>query len=90
MPRTYRIGRGCQSQPLFVVPPTTQLGTDWITPDESASVGGRQRSQLRLSSGRTSLITTAEFREKNVLAAAADLDEWDDAIAGYRDLHPTN
>jgi uncharacterized protein YchJ len=39
---------------------------------------------------RTHLIITAEFREKNVLAAAADLDEWDDAIAEYRDSHPAN
>ncbi len=39
---------------------------------------------------RTHLIITAEFRQKNLLAAAADLDEWDDAIAEYRETHPAN
>jgi len=36
------------------------------------------------------LIITSDFCEKYVLEAAADLDEWDDAIAEYRELHPTN
>ena len=39
---------------------------------------------------RTHLIITSDFREKHMLDAAADLDEWDDAIAEYRELHPTN
>ncbi|HEY4179444.1 MAG TPA: SEC-C domain-containing protein [Kofleriaceae bacterium] len=39
---------------------------------------------------RTHLIITAAFREKNLLEAAADLDEWDDAVAEYRELHTAN
>ena len=39
---------------------------------------------------RTHLIVTSDLREKNMLEAAADLDEWDDAIAEYRELHRAN
>lgn len=37
---------------------------------------------------RTHLIVTPEHREKP-LAFAAELDEWDDAVAEYREQHPT-
>ena len=36
------------------------------------------------------VIITAEFRANNLLSAAAELDEWDDAVAEYRELHPAN
>ena len=32
----------------------------------------------------------SEFREKPAASAAADLDEWDDAVAEYRETHPGN
>jgi hypothetical protein len=38
----------------------------------------------------THLIITADFRIANLLSAAAELDEWDDAISEYRESHPTN
>jgi hypothetical protein len=38
---------------------------------------------------RTRLIVTDEHREAGVLSAA-DLDEWDDAVAEFRELHPSN
>lgn len=37
---------------------------------------------------RTHLMITAEHRDRP-LAFAADLDEWDDAVAEYRENHPT-
>lgn len=33
----------------------------------------------------THLIITAEFRANNLLSAASDLDEWDDAVAELRE-----
>ena len=39
---------------------------------------------------RTHLIITSDLREGYMIEAAADLDEWDDALAEYRELHPTN
>lgn len=38
---------------------------------------------------RTHLMMTAEHREKP-LAFAAELDEWDDALAEYLEKHPSN
>ena len=38
---------------------------------------------------RTHLIITGD-RASNAPGAAADLDEWDDAVAEYRELNPTN
>ena len=37
---------------------------------------------------RTHLIVTTDHRDAGVLSAA-DLDEWDDAVAEYRELHPS-
>ena len=39
---------------------------------------------------RTHLIITSDVRETYALAAAADLDEWDDAVAEYCELHQTS
>jgi hypothetical protein len=36
---------------------------------------------------RTGLIVFANYRDR---FSAADLDEWDDAVAEYREKHPTN
>ena len=36
---------------------------------------------------RTGLIVFAQFRER---FSAADLDEWDDAVAEYRENHPSS
>lgn len=38
---------------------------------------------------RTHLIVTPDHRTAGVLSAA-DLDEWDDAVAEYREQHPAN
>lgn len=38
---------------------------------------------------RTHLIITEDHLAKP-LSFAADLDEWDDAVAEYRETHPTN
>lgn len=39
---------------------------------------------------RTHLLITAEFRAQHALEAATDLDEWDDAVAEYRETHRGN
>jgi uncharacterized protein YchJ len=36
---------------------------------------------------RTGLIVVTTYRDR---FSAADLDEWDDAVAEYRELHPAN
>ncbi|MEO8839967.1 MAG: SEC-C domain-containing protein [Kofleriaceae bacterium] len=36
---------------------------------------------------RTGLIVVSTYRDR---FSAADLDEWDDAVAEYRETHPTN
>ena len=67
-----------------------------LGPDEEAALEASTVDAMRTSGvdpavvyayERTHLIITSDFRAKNLLDAAADLDEWDDAIMEYRQLH---